>query len=326
MYDENDVRGMNICDQRLGLTRRQFGQLTAAAGFASVLPRAASANAVEVVGSPVSITTSDGIADAYFVHPAQGKAPGVLVWPDALGLRPAFEQMAQRLAESGYAVLVVNPYYRTARAPVLSEDTNFTDEGTRTKLLSLMGALTPETNVTDAKAFVGWLDQQAAVDTSRKVGTAGYSMGGPMTMRTAAALPDRIGAAGSFHGSGLVTDDPNSPHLLVPKMKANYLFAIAENDDQKNPQVTAKALRQAFDSASSPGDYLFALSESANQLSSLELERLRKTFNVSDCVADIEVYEGTMHGWCSIDAPVYQQAQAEHALSRLLTLFETSLA
>jgi carboxymethylenebutenolidase len=201
--------------------------------------------------------------------------------------------MGRRLAESGYSVLVVNPYYRTERAPVLPEGASFQDEATRNTIFALMGSLNAETHFTDARAFISYLDAQDAVDTSRKVGTTGYCMGGPITMRTAAAVPDRVGAGASFHGGGLVTDQPDSPHLLVGDMQAQYLFAIAENDDESDPEAK-NVLRETFDSAGLP--------------------------------AEIEVYAGALHGWCPPDAPVYNEAQAERAWSRLLVLFETALA
>ena len=201
--------------------------------------------------------------------------------------------MGRRLAESGYAVLVVNPYYRSARAPVVEEGASFRDAATREVIMPLMRSLSAETNVTDARAFVAFLDAQDVVDGERKMGTTGYCMGGAMTMRTAAAFPERIGAGASFHGGRLVTDAPDSPHLLAGKMRAHYLFAIAENDDQKQPEAKT-VLREAFDAAGLP--------------------------------AEIEVYEGAMHGWCPPDSAVYHEAQAERAWSRLLALFETALA
>ena len=210
MCDERTLRDEEEFLRRSGnLTRREFGALSVGAGLAMLLPRAAAA--LEVSAADVEVSTPDGTADCHFVHPASGAHPGVLIWPDALGLRPAFEQMGRRLAESGYAVLVVNPYYRTERAPVLPEGASFRDEATRKKIFPLMRSLTPETNVMDARAFVGFLDTQDAVAGDRKMGTMGYCMGGSMTMRTAAALPDRIGAGASFHGGRLVTDAPDSP-------------------------------------------------------------------------------------------------------------------
>ena len=198
--------------------------------------------------------------------------------------------MARRLAESGYSVLVVNQYYRTQRAPIVGS-TNFGAE--RDTLLPLMGTLSADTHMADARAFVSFLDDQPSVDGNRKMGTMGYCMGGPITMRTAAAVPDRIGAGASFHGGGLVTDQPNSPHLLVPEMTAHYLFAIAENDDQNQPEAK-DVLRDAFEQAGLP--------------------------------AEIEVYDGALHGWCPPDTQVYDEPQAERAWSRLLALFERALA
>ena len=270
------------------LTRREFGAVSAGAGLAALLPRAANAQAV--TEAEIDVTTPDGVADSYFVHPASGAHPGVLIWPDAFGLRPAKRQMARRLAESGYAVLVVNQYYRTQRAPIV-ESRDFA--AVRETLMPLMGTLNAETHVRDARAFVSFLDSQSAVDGNRKMGTMGYCMGGPITMRTAAAVPDRIGAGASFHGGGLVTDQPDSPHLLVPQMQAHYLFAIAENDDENEPEAK-NVLREAFAQAGLP--------------------------------AEIEVYEGALHGWCPPDTLVYNEAQAERAWSRLLALFERALA
>ena len=270
------------------MTRRQFGAVSAGAGLAMLLPRAANAQAVSE--ADIDVTTPDGVADCYFAHPASGAHPGVLIWPDAFGLRSAKKQMGRRLAESGYSVLVVNQYYRTQRAPIVNT-TDFAAE--RDTLMPLMGSLNADTQTRDAMAFIRFLDSQPAVDPSRKMGTMGYCMGGPFTMRTAAAVPDRIGAAASFHGGGLVTDQANSPHLLVPEMKAHYLFAIAENDDKNQPEAK-DVLRDAFALAGLP--------------------------------AEIEVYAGAMHGWCPPDSNVYHEAQAERAWSRLLALFESALA
>ena len=273
------------------LSRRRFGALAAGAGVMATLPRAA--NALDVTETNVTVRTPDGMAEAYFAHPSSGKHPAVLVWPDAFGLRPAFKQMGKRLAESGYAVLVPNPFYRTAKLPALPEGLDFAKPDDRAQVMKMIQSLSPETHVTDAKAFIGHLESQSAVDTSRKMGTTGYCMGGPMTMRTAAERPDRIGAAASFHGGGLVTDQPNSPHLLVPKMKAQYLIAVAENDDKTQPE--AKTM-------------------------------LRDAFGKAGLKAEIEVYAGAQHGWCPPDAAVYNRAQAERAWGRLLALFGTALA
>ncbi|MCA0201323.1 MAG: dienelactone hydrolase family protein [Proteobacteria bacterium] len=285
MCDEHSMTDMADAQ----LSRRRLGALTIGAGLMAALPRAA--NAVDVKESTVTIKTPDGKAEAHFVHPSAGKAPAVLVWPDAFGLRPAFTQMGKRLAESGYAVLTVNPYYRTAKVPALPAGLDFAKPDDRAQIMKLMSTLSPATHVTDAKAFIGWLDSQSAVDTGKKMGTTGYCMGGPITMRTAAERPDRVGGAASFHGGGLVTDQPNSPHLLVSKIKAQYLFAVAQNDDQQQP--TAKDV-------------------------------LRDEFAKNKLKAEIEVYPA-QHGWCPPDAAVYDQAQAEKAWSRMLATFKTAL-
>jgi carboxymethylenebutenolidase len=271
------------------LSRRELGTVAIGASIALMLPRGA--HAADVTESEVEIKTPDGNADAYFVHP-KDKAPGVLIWPDIFGLRPAFRQMGKRLAESGYAVLVINPFYRTKKAPTAPEKPNFADPATRASLMQLAGTLSPATALTDATAFVSWLDTQPAVDTKRKIGTAGYCLGGPFTMRTAATFPDRVGAGASFHGGNLVTDKPESPHLLVPKMKAQYLFAIAQNDDQRQPEAK---------------------------------EELRKAFEQAKLKAEIEVYPA-QHGWCPPDSQVHDQAQAEKAWGRMLELFKSALA
>ncbi len=292
MCDDNsldDMLGYQL--KSAALSRRRFGALTLGAGLISMLPPAA--NAAEVKESEVEIKTADGTADAYFVHPASGSHPAVLLWPDIFGLRAAFRQMGRRLAESGYSVLVVNPFYRKKKAPVVAEHADFDDPATRTALMTFKDSLTAQTAVTDAKAFIAWLDGQGSVDKKRQMATIGYCMGGPLTMRTAAAFPDRIGAGASFHGGGLVTDQPDSPHLLVPKMKAHYLIAIAANDDERQPEAK---------------------------------DVLRKGFEKEKLPAEIEVYAGTLHGWCPPDAKVYDHDQAEKAWSRMLALFKTALA
>ena len=287
MCDERTVVDNDEYLSAKEMTRRQFGAESAGAGLAVLLTSAANAQAV--TESDVDVKTPDGVADCYFVHPSSGSYPGVLIWPDAFGLRPAMKQMARRLAESGYSVLVLNQYYRLQRAPIVSS-TNFAE--VRDTVRPLMASLNANTHVTDAKAFVSFLDSQPSVDGRRKMGTMGYCMGGPITMRTAAAVPDRIGAGASFHGGGLVSDRPDSPHLLVPQMQAHYLFAIAENDDTRQPGAK-DVLRDAFAQAGLP--------------------------------AEIEVYEGALHGWCPPDTQVYHEAQAERAWSRLLALFERAL-
>jgi carboxymethylenebutenolidase len=268
------------------VTRKQFGILLGA-GMAMMLPRVADAAAV--TESDVNVTTPDGVADCYFVHPASGAAAGVLIWPDIFGLRPAFRQMGKRLAESGYAVLVVNPFYRAKKAPTA-------EQGAATpiqQVMPLAKALNETTHMIDAKAFVGWLDEQSPVAKNRKVGTQGYCMGGPMAFRTAAAVPDRVGAVATFHGGGLVTDKPNSPHLEAAKSKAQFLVAIAANDDMRSPN---------------------------------EKNALKETFAQAHLPAEIEVYTGTAHGWCPPDSHVYNEPQAEKAWSRLLVLYGKALA
>ena len=267
------------------VTRRQFGALVAA-GVAMLLPKVA--DAVTVTESEVMVKTPDGTADCYFVHPATGAAAGVLVWPDIFGLRPAFRQMGKRLAESGYSVLVVNPFYRVKKAPTA-------ENGAATpiqQLMPLAQALNETTHMTDAKAFIAWLDQQPSVAKNRKVGTQGYCMGGPIAFRTSAAVPDRVGAVASFHGGGLVTQTPNSPHLQAAKTKAQFLIAIATNDDQRSPT---------------------------------EKDVLKDTFAKASLPAEIEVYPGA-HGWCPPDSGVYNEPAAEKAWSRLLALYGKALA
>jgi len=273
------------------LSRRQFGAVSIGIGMAMLLPR--SADALDVAEAEVNIKTPDGTADCYFVHPSAGAHAGVVVWPDILGLRPAFRQMGKRLAEAGYSVLVVNPFYRGKKAPVVPEGASFANEAVRNSVMPLAQALNATTHTADAKAFVAWLDTQPSVSKTRKIGTTGYCMGGPIVMRTAAAVPDRVGAGASFHGGGLVTQAADSPHLLVPQMKAQFLFAVAENDDMRDPE--AKNV-------------------------------LRDTYAKAKLPAEIEVYAGAAHGWCPPDSQVYNQAQAEKAWSRLLVLFGKALA
>ena len=273
--------------EALGLvTRKQFGVMLGA-GVAMMLPKVT--NAVTVIEKDVTVTTADGIADCYFVYPASGTAPGVLVWPDIFGLRPAFRNMGKRLAESGYSVLVVNPFYRVKKAPTA-------EAGGATpiqELMPLARALNETTQMTDARAFIGWLDGQESVAKNRKIGTQGYCMGGPIAFRTAAAAPNRVGAVASFHGGGLVTDAPNSPHLQAAKTKAQFLIAIAENDDARSPN---------------------------------DKTVLKETFAKANLPAEIEVYAGAAHGWCPPDSRVYNEPQAEKAWSRLLVLYGKALA
>lgn len=292
MCDEHSIEDMlDAARRNHDLSRRRFGALSLGAGLAFSLPRVA--NALDVTESDVSIKTPDGTADSYFVHPSKGTHAGVLIWTDIMGLRPAFKQMGKRLAESGYSVLVPNPFYRIKPAPIVPPGSKMEDPDTGKALMSAMGSLTPTTHVTDAKTFIPWLDSQKSVDKKRKIGTTGYCMGGPLVMRTAATFPDRIGAAATFHGAALVTDKPESPHLLIPKMKAQFLIAIAENDDERQPDAK---------------------------------DVLRKSFADAKLKAEVEVYAGAKHGWCPPDSSVYNEAQAEHAWARLQALFKSALA
>jgi len=268
------------------VTRREFGALLGA-GVVMLLPRVV--NAVAVTEADVNVTTPDGAADCYFVHPESGTAPGVLMWPDIFGLRPAFRQMGRRLAESGYSVLVVNPFYRVKKAPTA-------EAGGATpiqQVMPLAQGLNETTHMTDAKAFIAWLDQQPSVAKNRKMGTQGYCMSGPIAFRTAAAVPDRVGAVATFHGGSLVTDAPNSPHLQAAKSKAQFLIEIAENDDMRSPN---------------------------------DKTAMKDTFAKANLPAEIEVYAGAMHGWCPPDSTVYNQALAEKAWARLLALYSKALA
>jgi len=285
MCDQDHLDDLHEYEQRGLVTRRQFGVLVGA-GACMVLPQVA--NAVAVTESEVTIKTPDGTCDAYFVHPTTGAAPGVLVWPDIFGVRPAFRQMGKRLAESGYSVVVVNPFYRVKKAPTAAQ-------GATTpipELIPLAQTLNETTQTTDAKAFVAWLDSQQSVDKGKKIGTQGYCMGGPIAFRTSAAMPDRVGAVASFHGAALVTEQPNSPHLQASKTHAQFLIAIASNDDQKSPN---------------------------------EKNVLKDTFEKAKLPAEIEVYSGA-HGWCPPDSRVYNEPDAEKAWTRLLALYGKALA
>ena len=267
------------------ITRRQFGVMLGA-GMVMMLPQVQ--NPVRVTESEETVKTPDGNADCYFVHPATGTAPGVLVWPDIFGLRPAFRQMGKRLAESGYSVLVVNPFYRAKKAPTAENGAATAIQG----LLPLMNAFITPTSLqmSDAKAYLAWMDQQASVAKNRKIGTQGYCMGGPIALRTASVAPDRVGAAASFHGSPLTGTAPDSPNVLAAKTKAQFLIAIAANDDMTRPN---------------------------------EKTVLKETLGAA---AEIEVYTGAQHGWCPPDSGVYNQPQAEKAWSRLLALYGKALA
>jgi carboxymethylenebutenolidase len=271
--------------RKRGLNRRQFSAISVAATLAacSAGPGRAQPKA-DLREAMVTVKTTDGEADAFFVHPVTGTHPAVLMWPDIAGLRDAYKQMARRLAGAGYAVLVVNHYYRSARAPIVATMAEWRTPEGQAKLKPMIAALTPTGIASDAQAFVGWLDAQDAVDTARGVGSNGYCMTGGYAIRAAAAMPGRVRQACSFHGAGLVSDLPDSPHLLIAKTEAEFLFAIARNDDARDPGAK---------------------------------DILRKTAAAAGRPAEIEVYPAD-HGWCTLDAPAYDKDQAERAWTRLL--------
>ena len=275
------------------ISRREFAATAAATGVAGLATGAEAA--VEVVESEVEVKTADGLCDAALYHPAgKGTWPAVLMWTDIFGLRPAFRAMGKRLAAEGYVVLVPNPFYRTKKAPVFEEDKpfDFNNAEDRAKLPPLVGPLKPDAVTRDGVAYLAFLDAQKVTNAKKKAGVQGYCMSGPFGMRTAAALPDRIGAGASFHGGGLVIDGPDSPHLLASKIKARYYFGIAGNDDEKQPDAKDK-LKAAFDAAKNP--------------------------------AKIEVYAQSKHGWCVPGSAVYDQPNAEKAWAELLALYKRAL-
>jgi carboxymethylenebutenolidase len=284
-----------------GPTRREFVASSATIGLAAATGVALGAER-DVIEKNVEVRTADGVCDAAFLHPAAGTHPGVLIWSDIFGLRPAFRAMGRRLAAQGYAVLVPNPFYRTARSPVIADASsfNFDNPAERTKAEQWTASLrVPGAIERDAEAHTAFLDAQPQVDRTRKLGTQGYCMGGPLVFKTAARVPGRIGAAATFHGGGLVTDKPDSPHLLAPRIKARMYLAIAASDDSKQPDAKDK-LREAFAAAHVP--------------------------------AEIEVYSGTIHGWCVPDMPrhdgkpIYNKPDAERAWGKLLQLYRAALA
>lgn len=282
----------SLADMVTVLSRRRLGAALLGAGVGAWLLSTSDAQAAGLVETEVRIPTHDGVCDAFFVHPGAGRHPAVLMWTDWRGLRPAFRAMARRLAAAGYAVLVPNPFYRIRPAPVLPESASVAEESTRQTLMSLMQSLTPTIQQDDATTFLHWLDGQAAVDRHRPVGTLGYCMGGAIALRTAAAVPARVGAAASFHGAALVGDSADSPNRLAGVIRASVLIAIAANDAEREPNAE-QTLREAFAAAGRP--------------------------------AEIEVYAGSQHGWCPPDSPVYDEALAERAYGRLLALFGGAL-
>ncbi|EJL34741.1 dienelactone hydrolase-like enzyme [Caulobacter sp. AP07] len=286
---DDDIHPGLIVDPTV--SRRSFGLMAAA--VAGVAASAAHAADAAVVETDVEIKTADGTADAALYHP-QGKGPwpAVLIWPDILSLRPAFREMGRRLAAAGYVVLVPNLYYRAKRAPVIDGAFSFANPDDRAKLTPLRATVTPEGTARDAVAYLAFLDAQPQTAGKKKAGVQGYCMGGPLAFRTAAAVPGRIGAVASFHGGGLVTDAPDSPHLLLPGTKAEYLICVADNDDQKDPAGKDK-LKAALDAAHRP--------------------------------SKVEVYAGAAHGWTVKGSEVYNEAAAEKAWAELLALYKRAL-
>jgi carboxymethylenebutenolidase len=283
------------------LSRREFVGMSIAAGLVAAAGSASAAD-LPVVETNVEVKTPDGVCDAAFIHPRTGSHPGVLIWPDAFGLRPSMRDIGKRIAAQGYSVLVPNPFYRLAKAPVIQDPTSFSFQNPTdmAKLQPLMASINAASAAEkDAAAYVAFLDAQSQVNKAKKIGTQGYCMGGPLVVRTAASLPDRIGAGASFHGGGLVTNAPTSPHLLAPKIKARMYFGIASNDDMRQPDAKDK-LREAFAAAKVP--------------------------------AEIEVYPESLHGWCVPDMPmqngkpIYNKPDAERAWAKLVALYKTALA
>lgn len=282
------------------VSRRDFVTLSLTAGLA-LAAGAASAAGLPVVETNVEVRTPDGVCDAAFIHPTTGAHPGVLIWPDAFGRRPSMQDIGKRIAAEGYSVLVPNPFYRSAKAPVFADASkfNFQDPADMAKLQQLRGPLNaPGAAERDAVAYIAFLDAQPQVNKSKKIGTQGYCMGGPLVVKTAAAVPNRVGAGASFHGGGLVTDRPDSPHLLAPKIKARMYFGVASNDDMREPDAKNK-LKEAFAAAKVP--------------------------------AEIEVYPAALHGWCVPDmppqngSPIYSKPDAERAWTKLVALYKAAL-
>lgn len=295
MTNDDDKReDTSETDSGDAISRRDFSVLSLAAGLAATAG-AAHAAAVQVVETAVDVRTPDGVADSYHYHPqGAGTWPGVIIYPDALALRPAFRDMGRRLAGSGYSVLVVNHFYRSGRSPVMPATFDFANPADMALLGRLRAPLTNDAVTRDAIAYLDFLQAQPATNRNAKMGSQGYCMTGPFTIITAAAAPERVGAGASFHGGGLVGMDANSPHLLIPKSRARHLIAIAANDDERAPK-DKDTLRAAFAAAGRP--------------------------------AEVEVYAGAMHGWCVKDMPgmIYNEALAERAWTRLLATYKEAL-
>ncbi|MBS0255309.1 MAG: dienelactone hydrolase family protein [Proteobacteria bacterium] len=273
-------------EARTGLSRRELAALGGATMAGMLVAQEAIAAGPALSEGLVSVPATDGAIDAFFVHPARGRHPAVIMWPDIAGLREAYRAMARRLAGMGYAVIVPNQYYRSTKAPVAEKLAEWFQPATQKRLAPMIARIDGAGVARDAMALVKWLDAQPAVDRKRGVGTCGYCMTGPFTFRTAAAMPGRVKAAASFHGGGLVTDKGDSPHRMLGQARAAFLVAIARNDD-----------------ARAPG----------------EKDVLKKTFAADHLAAEVEVYPAD-HGWCTLDAPMYDKAQAEKAWGRLLKL------
>src|ERR1700678_3726512 len=244
------------------VSRRAFG-LGAAATI--VLSSSVATAQVKVVQKDVDVTMASGVADSVLFYPeGRGSWPAVLVWTDILGLRPVFREMGRRLAAQGYVVLVPNPFYRSAKAPVVDGSFDFSKPEDRAKIMPFAALLTADAGISDAKDYTAFLDQQPQTNKSKKMGVQGYCMGGPLVFRTAGTVPSRIGAAATFHGGGLVTDKPDSPHLMIAKMKAEVLCCVADNDDKRDPAAK---------------------------------DTLKKAFADAQLKATVEVFDGCNHGW-----------------------------
>ncbi len=277
------------------LTRRRMLASMAAVAAANGLPVpafAADPGARPVVERDVSVKTRDGHADAALFRPAgNGQWPAVLMWPDILGLRPVFREMGKRLAAQGYVVLVPNPYYRAQKAPIVEGAFDFNDTAAMKRISAFRGGLTDTMVDRDSDAYVRFLDAQPQTDKVRKAAVQGFCMSGPLSFRTAAARPDRIGAVATFHPGALVTDEPSSPHLLIPKTHAAYLVIIAKNDAEKMPE---------------------------------EKSDLQAAFKQAGRRATVEIATAN-HGWTVAGSQTYDEKAAERAWAELLPFYRASL-